>query len=118
VFGDPSLLADEEVRDERVGSRDCLENMAICCRSPVRFSRGLATTGIGASRPLPRVPAKVPLTEPTAGAQPRPQERVLMPLYGGCTLSPDTNLPFLTEGPSAPPLGEPSSRGYKELRRS
>jgi hypothetical protein len=32
VFGDPGLLADEDVRDERVGSRTCSENMVICSR--------------------------------------------------------------------------------------
>jgi len=36
--------------------------------------------GIGASRPLAPSPGEGPLTEPIAGAQPQPQERVLMPL--------------------------------------
>src|SRR5690242_16187941 len=43
-------------------------------RSEARARR----SGIGASRPVPRVPRR-PVTEPTAGAQPWPAERFLMP---------------------------------------
>ena len=31
--------------------------------------------------PVAPLPREGPLTEPTAGSQPRPQERVLMPLF-------------------------------------
>jgi hypothetical protein len=38
--------------------------------------------GVGASSPVVPCPHEGPLTESTAGAQPRPKERVLMPQTG------------------------------------
>ena len=52
-------------------------------RTPEVMGVNWRTAGIGASRSLPRGNREGPLTEPTAGAQPRAPEGLLMPKADG-----------------------------------